>query len=279
MGSAPPQVDVLLGSCIDDRYELVELIGRGARSLVYRADDLQLNRSVTLKLIPDGRCTADRLERVSRATASSCPNLVAVFDAGDAAEGAYVVMETLVGTTLTHVLEHEGVSTQMVLRIMAAAADGITAAHRAGLVHSNLVASNVFLTADHAVKVLDVGACSVDFCGPSAPGLLEPFDAEPSTFEELGVIAPVPAHTAPARRNVQSLVRLLEALLFGPRSHEGTGLAAVPPELQRGAFATSFEHVTSAAELAFELARLADAIDERASIASDAPSRPRVSVR
>jgi tRNA A-37 threonylcarbamoyl transferase component Bud32/tetratricopeptide (TPR) repeat protein len=147
-------------------YEIVELIGRGGMGEVYRAVDSRLARQVAIKILPshlaDHSESLARFRREARAIAAlSHPNNVAVFDIGTQAETPYVVTELLSGETLRTALQRGGkLSIDETLRIAAALAEGLAAAHAKGIIHRDLKPENVFLTASGGVKILDFGLAS-----------------------------------------------------------------------------------------------------------------------
>jgi tetratricopeptide (TPR) repeat protein len=156
-------------------YEIVELIGRGGMGEVYRAVDSRLARQVAIKILPahlaDNPQSLARFRREARAVAAlSHPNIVAVFDIGAQAETPYVVTELLSGETLRMALLRGGkFSIDETLRIAAALAEGLAAAHAKGIIHRDLKPENVFLTANGGVKILDFGLASTQAPLAGAP--------------------------------------------------------------------------------------------------------------
>jgi tRNA A-37 threonylcarbamoyl transferase component Bud32/tetratricopeptide (TPR) repeat protein len=156
-------------------YEIVELIGRGGMGEVYRAVDSRLARQVAIKILPahlaDHSESLARFRREARAIAAlSHPNIVAVFDIGTQAETPYVVTELLSGETLRAMIQRGGkLSIDETLRIAAALAEGLAAAHAKGIIHRDLKPENVFLTASGGVKILDFGLASTQAPLAGAP--------------------------------------------------------------------------------------------------------------
>jgi serine/threonine protein kinase len=149
-------------------YEIVDLLGAGGMGEVYRARDTRLGRTVALKVL---RAGADpellhRLQREARAaSALNHPNIVHIYDVGDAASlpGAhyYVVMEHVVGETLRRHLAAGPLPLSELLDLGAQAADGLATAHRAGIVHRDLKPENLMVTPEGALKILDFGLAKV----------------------------------------------------------------------------------------------------------------------
>jgi serine/threonine protein kinase len=143
-------------------YRLVSVIGYGGMGVVYRATDVRLHRDVALKMlapidVPD-EARVERFLREARTTASmDHPNVVKVFDVGVFEAHPYIVVELLEGETLRARLNRGGVPPPVACRIATDIANGLIAAHRAGLVHRDLKPENIFLTRGGATKILDFG--------------------------------------------------------------------------------------------------------------------------
>jgi serine/threonine protein kinase len=143
-------------------YEIVEPLGSGGMSAVYRAKDPRLGREVAVKLVStDGPPSPDRLHRFeteARAAAQlSHPNIVTVFDVGTHEGHPYLVLELLEGATLREVLRSGTPIPGQAVSWALDAARGLGAAHAQGIVHRDFKPENVFLTRDGRVKVLDFG--------------------------------------------------------------------------------------------------------------------------
>ncbi|HEV2893187.1 MAG TPA: serine/threonine-protein kinase, partial [Actinomycetota bacterium] len=144
------------------RYRLVRRIATGGMGEVWQADDTVLGRQVALKVLvaelaADDRATR-RFVREARATARLAhPNVARVFDFGRDGDAPFLVMELLEGETLAARLASGPLGPAEAARIAAAVADALEAAHRRGIVHRDVKPSNVMLTRDGEVKVLDFG--------------------------------------------------------------------------------------------------------------------------
>lgn len=144
------------------RYEIVEPIGAGAMGEVYRARDGRPCRDVAAKTLATpaaGRADAlRRLHDEARAIAALAhPNILAIFDFGSEGETAYAVTELLEGETLESALAAAGgpLSIRRTVDVAAAVCEGLAATHRKGILHRDLKPTNVFLTRDGQVKILD----------------------------------------------------------------------------------------------------------------------------
>jgi serine/threonine protein kinase len=153
---------------VDDRYELSELIGRGATGAVWEARDRVTTRLVAVKVF-EPHVVASRqarkrfLREVETASALAHPHVVEVFGHGTTPDGgAYLVMERLFGKTLAARLRELGPLPQpRAIRIITQVLDAVLAAHRLGVVHRDLKPSNVMLVEHDGdpdfVKVCDFG--------------------------------------------------------------------------------------------------------------------------
>ena len=154
--SRPPVVSSgeLLG-----HYQVIEEIGRGGMGTVYRGVDLRLGRQVALKLVAaNARSYHARLLREAQALAQlSHPNVVPVYDVGTVHGAVFMAMELVTGQSLRQWLRAARRVVPEILRVFAAAGEGLAAAHAAGLVHRDFKPDNVLVGADGRVRVVDFG--------------------------------------------------------------------------------------------------------------------------
>jgi eukaryotic-like serine/threonine-protein kinase len=143
-------------------YQLLSLIGEGGSGQVYRAWDPRLQREVALKILHD-RSGADheRLRRfVDEARAASAlnhPNIVTVFDAAVGGETPFIVSELIEGQRLRDEIGRGPLPLRRALDLAAQIADGLSAAHAAGMVHRDLKPENIMVSGGGRVKILDFG--------------------------------------------------------------------------------------------------------------------------
>jgi eukaryotic-like serine/threonine-protein kinase len=217
MTERPGTVD---GRRIGSRYRMGAPLAAGGMGEVWVARDLLLDRPVAVKVLGgalagDGRA-AERLRREARAVARlDHPNIARVLDLGEHDGRPYLVMELLEGESLAGRIDRAGpMAPGEAARVVAAVADALQAAHRAGVVHRDVKPGNVFLTAEGEVKVLDFGIAS-------AAG-----EADLTTGDLLGTaayLAPERALGRPATpaADIYSLGVVLYELLAGRRPFEG----------------------------------------------------------
>ena len=155
--------DPLIGRLVDGRYQVRSRIARGGMATVYLATDLRLERRVAIKvmhghLADDSQYRARFIQEARSAARLAHPNVVNVYDQGQDAETAYLVMEYLPGITLRDLLdEHRVLTTDQTFDIMEAVLSGLAAAHKNGIVHRDLKPENVLLADDGRIKIGDFG--------------------------------------------------------------------------------------------------------------------------
>ncbi|GAA1811754.1 Stk1 family PASTA domain-containing Ser/Thr kinase [Agromyces neolithicus] len=161
MTTAP--VDPMIGRLIDGRYQVRSRIARGGMATVYLATDLRLERRVALKImhghLADDNTFKTRFVQEARSAARLAhPNVVNVFDQGQDADMAYLVMEYLPGITLRDLLkDYRRLTAEQTVDIMDAVLSGLAAAHKAGIVHRDVKPENVLLADDGRIKLSDFG--------------------------------------------------------------------------------------------------------------------------
>lgn len=153
----------MIGRLIDGRYQVRSRVARGGMATVYLATDQRLERQVAIKImhghLADDAAFKERFVQEARSAARLAhPNVVNVFDQGQDAEIAYLVMEYLPGVTLRDLLKDYGkLTTEQTVDVMDAVLGGLAAAHKAGIVHRDLKPENVLLADDGRIKISDFG--------------------------------------------------------------------------------------------------------------------------
>ena len=159
-------MDQYIGKMLDDRYEILELIGSGGMANVYKARCHRLNRLVAIKILKsDLADNADfrrRFHDESQAVAQlSHANIVSVYDVSTNPDREYIVMELIDGITLKQYMERRGrmdwrESLHFITQIMR----GLSHAHSRGILHRDIKPQNLMVLRDGSVKVADFGiAC------------------------------------------------------------------------------------------------------------------------
>lgn len=225
-------------------FDVLGRLGSGGMGVVYRARDRVLGRDVALKLVlPEhaGDTSArQRFLREARAAAVlTHPGIAAVYEAGDAAADEpggpaplYIAEELVEGETLAERLRRGPLNVDEVLRLGAEMADALGEAHARGIVHRDVKPSNLMVTPDGRLKVLDFGLARLHVRGG------EPGDSEAETLSRTapGLIVGTPAYMAPeqiageavdARADVYSAGCVLYELLSGRPPFTGASTGEV----------------------------------------------------
>ena len=143
-------------------YRILEKIGEGGMGVVYKALDTHLDRHVAIKVLPpDKVADVERRQRfVQEAKAASAlnhPNIVVVHDITEDRGANFIVMEYVEGKTLDQLVGRKGLKLNEALGYAVQVADGLAKAHSAGIVHRDLKPTNIMVTSDGRVKILDFG--------------------------------------------------------------------------------------------------------------------------
>jgi serine/threonine protein kinase/tetratricopeptide (TPR) repeat protein len=233
-------------------YRLLEPIGRDGASEIYRARDLRLGREVAVKLLrPDAMARPEALERFRReahiSSLVSHPHICAVHDSGEEAGRPFLVCELLDGRALDEVIGGIPLPPERLLDIGVQIADALAAAHRRHIIHGNLKPSNVFITSDGHVKLLELGAASA--ATPPTPSASAADDATRTTSVKLELAPPtrsgelfhaylapeqVAGHRTDERADLFALGALLYEMGTGRRAFPGATPAEIAASISAG---------------------------------------------
>jgi eukaryotic-like serine/threonine-protein kinase len=194
---------------IIDRYRVVQMIGAGSMGDVVRGVDVDLNRSVAIKILSDRHRENEELRarfvREARAVAAIAhPNVVQVFTTGNHDQRPYIAMELLDGVDLGSVVKQFGLMTSVqAARAMLDGARGLQAAAQAGLIHRDVKPTNLVLLSSGVVKVTDFG-------------LAKPLDPsnEPA-LTAMGVVVGTPDYIAPEQARGEKIDERVDIYALG----------------------------------------------------------------
>ena len=160
--------DKYIGKILDDRYEIIELIGSGGMANVYKALCHRLNRYDAVKIMRDETAANTELRRRFRAESQavamlSHPNIVSVYDVSHNDDVEYIVMELIDGITLKQYLQKKSVlDPAEVLDFTIQTAKALEHAHSKGIIHRDIKPQNIMLLKDGMIKVADFGIASLE---------------------------------------------------------------------------------------------------------------------
>ena len=154
---------IKIGMMIGDRYEILEKIGTGGMSDVYKAKDHKLNRFVAVKVLKQEFSENANFVSKFRIEAQAAaglmhPNIVNVYDVGEESENHYIVMELVEGITLKKYIEKKArLSVKEAVSIAIQVSMGIEAAHNNHIIHRDIKPQNIIISKEGKVKVTDFG--------------------------------------------------------------------------------------------------------------------------
>lgn len=154
---------VVKGQMINERYQIIRLIGEGGMANVYLAHDIILDRMVAVKILrgdlADDEKFVKRFQREAIASSSlNHPNIVGMYDVGEDNGDYFIVMEYINGKTLKSLIKRRGALTlPEVIDIMMQLLDGVKCAHDSYIIHRDLKPQNVLILDDGTVKITDFG--------------------------------------------------------------------------------------------------------------------------
>lgn len=160
-------MDKYIGKLLDNRYEILEVIGTGGMAVVYKARCHRLNRLVAIKILKEDTTQDEELRRrfhaESQAVAMlSHPNIVSVFDVSRSSDADYIVMELIDGLTLKQYMQQKGVlNWREALHFAIQIAKALEHAHSRGIVHRDIKPHNIMVLKDGSVKVADFGIARI----------------------------------------------------------------------------------------------------------------------
>jgi serine/threonine protein kinase len=221
-------------------HEIVAPLGAGGMGEVYRARDARLSRDVALKILSPGLASdpilCARFEQEARTAGSlNHPNIVTIFDIGREDEIVYIVSELVEGESLRAVLRRGPIPVRKTLEIAVQIADGLAAAHAAGIVHRDIKPENVMLTGAGSgspgrVKLLDFGiARQLQISGRMIDQDMSTLTQAGALLGTLGYMSPEQVRGRPVdhRSDIFSLGALLYEMLSGRPAFEGESAADI----------------------------------------------------
>lgn len=161
-------MDKYLGTMLDDRYEILEVIGTGGMAVVYKAMCHRLNRYIAVKILRDELANDEefrkRFQTEAQAVAMlSHPNIVSVYDVSHSDGVEYIVMELIEGVTLMQYMKKKGaLGWKEALHFAVQISKALEHAHEKGIVHRDIKPQNIMILKDGTIKVADFGIAALE---------------------------------------------------------------------------------------------------------------------
>jgi len=219
-------MDHYIGKMLDNRYELLEQIGKGGMANVYKAKCHRLNRMVAVKILKSDLADSEdfrrRFQAESQAVAQlSHANIVSVYDVSRSDDVEYIVMELIEGITLKQYMERRGqMDWREAMHFITQIMRGLSHAHSRGIIHRDIKPQNIMILRDGSVKVADFGiACLAN-------------DGQTLTQEALGSVHYISPEQArgdrmDVRSDIYSAGVVLYEMLTGRLPFEGDSAVSV----------------------------------------------------
>jgi serine/threonine protein kinase len=208
-------------------YRIESVLGKGGMGVVYRALDTKLNRPVAVKFLFDGLADAAARRRFQReaqmASSLNHPHILTVYDAGDFEGRQYLVTEFIDGGTLKDWARAQKRTWREIVTLLAGVADGLAAAHAAGILHRDIKPDNILVGKNGYAKISDFGLAKIEEQDRPAEATQTLATGPGMILGTFAYMSPEQASgkTADARSDIFSFGIVLYELLGGRRPFQG----------------------------------------------------------
>jgi predicted ATPase len=188
-----PEADSVPAGTVISHFRILEKLGQGGMGVVYRAEDISLERFVALKFLPADEAldpqSLDRLRREARAASSlNHPNICTIYEIGEADHQPFIAMELVEGKTLRELFHSGALPIRKAIEVAVQVADGLAKAHESNITHRDLKPENLMVGQDGLVKILDFGLAKL---APPRGDEWEECSTSPSRTSSEGILGTV----------------------------------------------------------------------------------------